>query len=209
MKKLKYILFASLVLVSFTSCKHSNNNDDTSGGSTTTTYTKVDKPTSLTTLSDLNNVILYSLDNTYLVTVNTSVSDSNVVVYQYSNTVNIEDTNTKKGNSITTKKQLDDTFTLVTKDTKVEQFDTLDINKLFTCTLNESYLSNVSVTESKVTYSVKKDSSTNYFNDTNAVSDTDVSVTILVNDYKITSIAYSYSVDSKAISSTTTYSYLV
>lgn len=153
-------------------------------------------------------MISYSLDNTYLVNINTTVSDSSVIVYQYTKSVTIEDTNTKKGNSVTTKKQLDDTFTLVTKDTKVETFDSLDINKLFTCSLNESYLSNVSITESKVTYNVKKDSSTNYFNDTNAVSDTDVSVTMSVSDYKITSIVYSYTVDSKAISSTTSYSYL-
>lgn len=206
MKKIKYILFASLVLVSFTSCKNSNNDD--TNNSSTTTINRVEKPTSLSNISDLSKVISYSLDNTYLVNINTTVSDSSVIVYQYTKSVTIEDTNTKKGNSVTTKKQLDDTFTLVTKDTKVETFDSLDINKLFTCSLNESYLSNVSITESKVTYNVKKDSSTNYFNDTNAVSDTDVSVTMSVSDYKITSIVYSYTVDSKAISSTTSYSYL-
>lgn len=206
MKKIKYILFASLVLVSFTSCKNSNNDD--TNNSSTTTINRVEKPTSLSNISDLSKVISYSLDNTYLVNINTTVSDSSVVVYQYTKSVTIEDNNTKKGNSVTTKKQLDDTFTLVTKDTKVETFDSLDINKLFTCSLNESYLSNVSITESKVTYNVKKDSSTNYFNDTNAVSDTDVSVTMLVSDYKVTSIVYTYTVNSKAISSTTTYSYL-
>ncbi len=211
MKKLKYVLFSTLVLVSFASCKHSNN-DNTQSGSTTPTETithdPVDKPTSLTNIADLNNVVLYSLDNAYLVNVNSTVSDGSVVVYQYTKSITIDDTNTKKGSCVTTRKELDDTFTLVTKDTKVETFDTLDINKLFTCTLNESYLSNVSVTETRVTYNVKKDSSTNYFNDTNALSDTDVSVVILVNDYKITSIAYTYTKDSKAISSTTTYSYL-
>ncbi len=209
MKKLKYLLFLIPVLFAFTSCKKNDNNDDIkTTDDSTTSVQRVEKPTSLTTLSDLNSVILYSLDNTYLVKTTTQVSDGSVVVYQIDKSVTIDDTVAKSGSFVTTTKMLDETFALVTKSTDVEKFTNLDINSLFTCDLNESYLSNVSISLTNVSYSVKKDSSTRYFKSDDAKSDTDVSVTMNVNDFKVTSITYSYTLDSKTISSTTTYSYL-
>ncbi len=209
MKNLKYLLFLISVLFAFTSCKKNDNSDDTkTTDDSTTSFQRVEKPTSLTTLSDLNSVILYSLDNTYLVKTTTQVSDGSVVVYQIDKSVTIDDTLAKSGSFVTTTKMLDETFALVTKSTDVKKFTNLDINSLFTCDLNESYLSNVSISLTNVSYSVKKDSSTHYFKSEDAKSDNDVSVTMNVNDFKITSITYSYTLDSKTISSTTTYSYL-
>lgn len=203
MKRLKYVLFSSLALLAFTSCRHDTNNDTT----TTETKVNVEKPTKLETLTDLNNVILYSLDNTYLVIVSTTIKDSGTTVYSIEKNITIDDTETKSGSCVTYTSSLDSTFSL-SKDTKVDSFENLDVKSLFSCNLNESYLSSTSISITSVTYNVKASNAKDYFKDEDALSDTDVKVVIAVNDFKMTSISYSYTYQSKTISSTTTYSYL-
>lgn len=165
------------------------------------------KPTSLENLSDLNNVIKYSVDNTYLVKSDSIVKDGNTTVYRVERTISIEDTSTKKGSSVTYYYNLDSEFKL-TKTTDVKTFENLDVDTLFSGKLDDSYFSSKSISTTNVSLKVKAQNDKDYFQDESVSSSTDVSIEMNISDFKITKINISYSLDNKTINSEINYSYL-
>lgn len=195
-KPYKLIFLAVLLVALFASC---------SGNKTSETETT--HPTSLENLSDLNNVIKYSVDNTYLVKSDSIVKDGNTTVYRVERTISIEDTSTKKGSSVTYYYNLDSEFKL-TKTTDVKTFENLDVDTLFSGKLDDSYFSSKSISTTNVSLKVKAQNAKDYFLDESVSSSTDVSIEMNISDFKITKINISYSLDNKTINSEINYSYL-
>ncbi len=216
MKNLKYILFSILIICLFASCRKNDSPSDSgdssessSSSSSTPSSEKpnVEKPTSLSSLSDLEAVALYSVNNTYLVEIVGTINDSNTTVYKVERTISISDLNTKKGSSLTYTYSLDQTFTL-SKETSVYTFDSLDVNTLFNVEFVESYFTSKTITLSGLVGEISKENAKLYFKDDSFKTDTNVSVNIAVSDFKLQTVTYSYTLDNKAITSTTTYNYL-
>ena len=209
-KPYKLIFLAVLLVVPFTSCSCSGNKTsetETTHPTTSGSTGNVQKPTSLENLSDLNNVIKYSADNTYLVKSDSTVKDGNTTVYRVERTISIEDTSTKKGSSVTYYYNLDSEFKL-TKTTDVKTFENLDVDTLFSGKLDESYFSSKSISTTNVSLKVKAQNAKDYFQDESVSSSTDVSIEMTISDFKITKINISYSLDNKTINSEINYSYL-
>lgn len=209
-KPYKLIFLAVLLVVPFTSCSCSGNKTSETGTTYPTTSGStgnVQKPTSLENLSDLNNVIKYSVDNTYLVKFDSTVKDGNTTVYRVERTISIEDTSTKKGSSVTYYYNLDSEFKL-TKTTDVKTFENLDVDTLFSGKLDDSYFSSKSISTTNVSLKVKAQNAKDYFQDESVSSSTDVSIEMTISDFKITKINISYSLDNKTINSEINYSYL-
>ncbi len=216
MKNLKYILFSILIICLFASCRKNDtpsDSGDSSESSSSSSYTPssekpdVEKPTSLSSLSDLEAVALYSVNNTYLVEIVGTINDSNTTVYKVERTISISDLNTKKGSSLTYTYSLDQTFTL-SKETSVYTFDSLDVNTLFNVEFVESYFTSKTITLSGLVGEISKENAKLYFKDDSFKTDTNVSVNIAVSDFKLQTVTYSYTLDNKTITSTTTYNYL-
>lgn len=209
-KPYKLIFLAVLLVVPFTSCSCSGNKTsetETTHPTTSGSTGNVQKPTSLENLSDLNNVIKYSADNTYLVKSDSTVKDGNTTVYRVEKTISIEDTSTKKGSSVTYYYNLDSEFKL-TKTTDVKTFENLDVDTLFSGKLDDSYFSSKSISTTNVSLKVKAQNAKDYFQDESVSSSTDVSIEMTISDFKITKINISYSLDNKTINSEINYSYL-
>lgn len=209
-KPYKLIFLAVLLVVPFTSCSCSGNKTsetETTHPTTSGSTGNVQKPTSLENLSDLNNVIKYSADNTYLVKSDSTVKDGNTTVYRVERTISIEDTSTKKGSSVTYYYNLDSEFKL-TKTTDVKTFENLDVDTLFSGKLDDSYFSSKSISTTNVSLKVKAQNAKDYFQDESVSSSTDVSIEMTISDFKITKINISYSLDNKTINSEINYSYL-
>lgn len=209
-KPYKLIFLAVLLVVPFTSCSCSGNKTsetETTHPTTSGSTGNVQKPTSLENLSDLNNVIKYSVDNTYLVKSDSTVKDGNTTVYRVERTISIEDTSTKKGSSVTYYYNLDSEFKL-TKTTDVKTFENLDVDTLFSGKLDDSYFSSKSISTTNVSLNVKAQNAKDYFQDESVSSSTDVSIEMTISDFKITKINISYSLDNKTINSEINYSYL-
>lgn len=209
-KPYKLIFLAVLLVVPFTSCSCSGNKTsetETTHPTTSGSTGNVQKPTSLENLSDLNNVIKYSVDNTYLVKFDSTVKDGNTTVYRVERTISIEDTSTKKGSSVTYYYNLDSEFKL-TKTTDVKTFENLDVDTLFSGKLDDSYFSSKSISTTNVSLKVKAQNAKDYFQDESVSSSTDVSIEMTISDFKITKINISYSLDNKTINSEINYSYL-
>lgn len=209
-KPYKLIFLAVLLVVPFTSCSCSGNKTsetETTHPTTSGSTGNVQKPTSLENLSDLNNVIKYSVDNTYLVKSDSTVKDGNTTVYRVERTISIEDTSTKKGSSVTYYYNLDSEFKL-TKTTDVKTFENLDVDTLFSGKLDDSYFSSKSISTTNVSLKVKAQNAKDYFQDESVSSSTDVSIEMTISDFKITKINISYSLDNKTINSEINYSYL-
>lgn len=209
-KPYKLIFLAVLLVVPFTSCSCSGNKTsetETTYPTTNGSTGNVQKPTSLENLSDLNNVIKYSVDNTYLVKSDSTVKDGNTTVYRVERTISIEDTSTKKGSSVTYYYNLDSEFKL-TKTTDVKTFENLDVDTLFSGKLDDSYFSSKSISTTNVSLKVKAQNAKDYFQDESVSSSTDVSIEMTISDFKITKINISYSLDNKTINSEINYSYL-
>lgn len=209
-KPYKLIFLAVLLVVPFTSCSCSGNKTsetETTHPTTSGSTGNVQKPTSLENLSDLNNVIKYSVDNTYLVKSDSIVKDGNTTVYRVERTISIEDTSTKKGSSVTYYYNLDSEFKL-TKTTDVKTFENLDVDTLFSGKLDDSYFSSKSISTTNVSLKVKAQNAKDYFQDESVSSSTDVSIEMTISDFKITKINISYSLDNKTINSEINYSYL-
>ena len=209
-KPYKLIFLAVLLVVPFTSCSCSGNKTsetETTHPTTSGSTGNVQKPTSLENLSDLNNVIKYSADNTYLVKSDSIVKDGNTTVYRVERTISIEDTSTKKGSSVTYYYNLDSEFKL-TKTTDVKTFENLDVDTLFSGKLDDSYFSSKSISTTNVSLKVKAQNAKDYFQDESVSSSTDVSIEMTISDFKITKINISYSLDNKTINSEINYSYL-
>lgn len=218
MKNLKYILFLILSICLLGSCR--KNNDDPSSttnpsessisgsesSSSESSSSEISKPSELNNLADLSKVIVYSLNKTYLVKTSASIKDSNVEVYKIERTVSITNDSTKAGSSLTYTYTLDSSFKL-SSETSVETFDSLDINTLFSVNLSDSYFESKTINTAGLTGVIKKDSVTSFFKDDSVKSDTNVNVEISVSDFKITNVKYSYTLDNKNISTSTTYSY--
>lgn len=203
-KPYKLIFLAVLLVALFASCSGNKTSEtETTSGSTG----NVKKPTSLENLSDLNNVIKYSVDNTYLVKSDSIVKDGNTTVYRVERTISIEDTSTKKGSSVTYYYNLDSEFKL-TKTTDVKTFENLDVDTLFSGKLDDSYFSSKSISTTNVSLKVKAQNAKDYFQDESVSSSTDVSIEMNISDFKITKINISYSLDNKTINSEINYSYL-
>lgn len=209
-KPYKLIFLAVLLVVPFASCSCSGNKtseSETTQPTTSGSTGNVEKPTSLESLSDLNNVIKYSVDNTYLVKSDSTVKDGATTVYRVERTISIEDTATKKGTSVTYYYNLDSEFKL-TKTTDVKTFENLDVDTLFSGKLDDSYFSSISISTTKVSLKVKAQNAKDYFQDEAVSSSTDVSIEMTISDFKITKITISYSLDNKTINSDINYSYL-
>ena len=209
-KPYKLIFLAVLLVVPFTSCSCSGNKTsetETTHPTTSGSTGNVQKPTSLENLSDLTNVIKYSVDNTYLVKSDSTVKDGNTTVYRVERTISIEDTSTKKGSSVTYYYNLDSEFKL-TKTTDVKTFENLDVDTLFSGKLDDSYFSSKSISTTNVSLKVKAQNAKDYFQDESVSSSTDVSIEMTISDFKITKINISYSLDNKTINSEINYSYL-
>lgn len=209
-KPYKLIFLAVLLVVPFTSCSCSGNKTsetETTHPTTSGSTGNVQKPTSLENLSDLNNVIKYSADKTYLVKSDSTVKDGNTTVYRVERTISIEDTSTKKGSSVTYYYNLDSEFKL-TKTTDVKTFENLDVDTLFSGKLDDSYFSSKSISTTNVSLKVKAQNAKDYFQDESVSSSTDVSIEMTISDFKITKINISYSLDNKTINSEINYSYL-
>ncbi len=209
-KPYKLIFLAVLLVIPFTSCSCSGNKTsetETTHPTTSGSTGNVQKPTSLENLSDLNNVIKYSVDNTYLVKSDSTVKDGNTTVYRVERTISIEDTSTKKGSSVTYYYNLDSEFKL-TKTTDVKTFENLDVDTLFSGKLDDSYFLSKSISTTNVSLKVKAQNAKDYFQDESVSSSTDVSIEMTISDFKITKINISYSLDNKTINSEINYSYL-
>lgn len=218
-KPYKLIFLGVLLVAPFASCSCSSGGGsssptlvpttpDVSDSSVSTTpAVVVPKPTALANVSDLNKVVIYSLNNTYLVRSNSSIKDGSTEVYRVERTINVEDTQTKSGSVLTYYYELDEDFKL-TRRTDVKQFKNLDIDTLLGINLNESYLKDISISTSSVTYKVNAANAKDYYKNDDVTSDTDVAVSMTISDFKITNITTSYSLNGKTISSETTYSYL-
>lgn len=209
-KPYKLIFLAVLLVIPFTSCSCSGNKTsetETTHPTTSGSTGNVQKPTSLESLSDLNNVIKYSVDNTYLVKSDSTVKDGNTTVYRVERTISIEDTSTKKGSSVTYYYNLDSEFKL-TKTTDVKTFENLDVDTLFSGKLDDSYFLSKSISTTNVSLKVKAQNAKDYFQDESVSSCTDVSIEMTISDFKITKINISYSLDNKTINSEINYSYL-
>ena len=208
-KPYKLIFLAVLLVIPFTSCSCSGNKTsetETTHPTTSGSTGNVQKPTSLENLSDLNNVIKYSVDNTYLVKSDSTVKDGNTTVYRVERTISIEDTSTKKGSSVTYYYNLDSEFKL-TKTTDVKTFENLDVDTLFSGKLDDSYFLSKSISTTNVSLKVKAQNAKDYFQDESVSSSTDVSIEMTISDFKITKINISYSLDNKTINSEINYSY--
>lgn len=197
MKKIKYIILTVFILTFFISCKK----DD----KPTTTPSEV--PTKLESLKDLENVILYSMENTYLVTTKSSIKDGSTEVYKLERTITITDNETMSGSTVTNYYNLNSSFTLE-KSIKVDYFENLNSKELFGLQIDESYFASSSINSSSVTLVIKKDKTTECFNDDSVVSSSDINVNMTIIDYKITDLTYNYTLDNKTISSVTSYKYL-
>lgn len=207
-KPYKLIFLAVLLVALFASCSGNKTSETEITHPTTSGSTgNVKKPTSLENLSDLNNVIKYSVDNTYLVKSDSIVKDGNTTVYRVERTISIEDTSTKKGSSVTYYYNLDSEFKL-TKTTDVKTFENLDVDTLFSGKLDDSYFSSKSISTTNVSLKVKAQNAKDYFQDESVSSSTDVSIEMNISDFKITKINISYSLDNKTINSEINYSYL-
>lgn len=207
-KPYKLIFLAVLLVALFASCSGNKTSETETAHPTTSGSTgNVKKPTSLENLSDLNNVIKYSVDNTYLVKSDSIVKDGNTTVYRVERTISIEDTSTKKGSSVTYYYNLDSEFKL-TKTTDVKTFENLDVDTLFSGKLDDSYFSSKSISTTNVSLKVKAQNAKDYFQDESVSSSTDVSIEMNISDFKITKINISYSLDNKTINSEINYSYL-
>lgn len=207
-KPYKLIFLAVLLVALFASCSGNKTSETETTPPTTSGSTgNVKKPTSLENLSDLNNVIKYSVDNTYLVKSDSIVKDGNTTVYRVERTISIEDTSTKKGSSVTYYYNLDSEFKL-TKTTDVKTFENLDVDTLFSGKLDDSYFSSKSISTTNVSLKVKAQNAKDYFQDESVSSSTDVSIEMNISDFKITKINISYSLDNKTINSEINYSYL-
>lgn len=207
-KPYKLIFLAVLLVALFASCSGNKTSETETTHPTTSGSTgNVKKPTSLENLSDLNNVIKYSVDNTYLVKYDSIVKDGNTTVYRVERTISIEDTSTKKGSSVTYYYNLDSEFKL-TKTTDVKTFENLDVDTLFSGKLDDSYFSSKSISTTNVSLKVKAQNAKDYFQDESVSSSTDVSIEMNISDFKITKINISYSLDNKTINSEINYSYL-
>lgn len=207
-KPYKLIFLAVLLVALFASCSGNKTSETENTHPTTSGSTgNVKKPTSLENLSDLNNVIKYSVDNTYLVKSDSIVKDGNTTVYRVERTISIEDTSTKKGSSVTYYYNLDSEFKL-TKTTDVKTFENLDVDTLFSGKLDDSYFSSKSISTTNVSLKVKAQNAKDYFQDESVSSSTDVSIEMNISDFKITKINISYSLDNKTINSEINYSYL-
>lgn len=207
-KPYKLIFLAVLLVALFASCSGNQTSETETTHPTTSGSTgNVKKPTSLENLSDLNNVIKYSVDNTYLVKSDSIVKDGNTTVYRVERTISIEDTSTKKGSSVTYYYNLDSEFKL-TKTTDVKTFENLDVDTLFSGKLDDSYFSSKSISTTNVSLKVKAQNAKDYFQDESVSSSTDVSIEMNISDFKITKINISYSLDNKTINSEINYSYL-
>lgn len=207
-KPYKLIFLAVLLVALFASCYGNKTSETETTHPTTSGSTgNVKKPTSLENLSDLNNVIKYSVDNTYLVKSDSIVKDGNTTVYRVERTISIEDTSTKKGSSVTYYYNLDSEFKL-TKTTDVKTFENLDVDTLFSGKLDDSYFSSKSISTTNVSLKVKAQNAKDYFQDESVSSSTDVSIEMNISDFKITKINISYSLDNKTINSEINYSYL-
>ena len=207
-KPYKLIFLAVLLVALFASCSGNKTSETETIHPTTSGSTgNVKKPTSLENLSDLNNVIKYSVDNTYLVKSDSIVKDGNTTVYRVERTISIEDTSTKKGSSVTYYYNLDSEFKL-TKTTDVKTFENLDVDTLFSGKLDDSYFSSKSISTTNVSLKVKAQNAKDYFQDESVSSSTDVSIEMNISDFKITKINISYSLDNKTINSEINYSYL-
>lgn len=207
-KPYKLIFLAVLLVALFASCSGNKTFETETTHPTTSGSTgNVKKPTSLENLSDLNNVIKYSVDNTYLVKSDSIVKDGNTTVYRVERTISIEDTSTKKGSSVTYYYNLDSEFKL-TKTTDVKTFENLDVDTLFSGKLDDSYFSSKSISTTNVSLKVKAQNAKDYFQDESVSSSTDVSIEMNISDFKITKINISYSLDNKTINSEINYSYL-
>ncbi len=197
MKKIKYIILTLFILTFFVSCKK----DD----KPTTTPSEV--PTKLESLKDLENVILYSMENTYLVTTKSSIKDGTTEVYKLERTITITDNETMSGSTVTNYYNLNSSFTLE-KSIKVDYFENLNSKELFGLQIDESYFSSSSINSTSVTLVIKKDKTTECFNDESVVSSSDINVNMTISDYKISELTYNYTLDNKTISSVTSYKYL-
>lgn len=207
-KPYKLIFLAVLLVALFASCSgNKTSKTETTHPTTSGSTGNVKKPTSLENLSDLNNVIKYSVDNTYLVKSDSIVKDGNTTVYRVERTISIEDTSTKKGSSVTYYYNLDSEFKL-TKTTDVKTFENLDVDTLFSGKLDDSYFSSKSISTTNVSLKVKAQNAKDYFQDESVSSSTDVSIEMNISDFKITKINISYSLDNKTINSEINYSYL-
>ncbi len=209
-KPYKLIFLAALLVIPFASCScfgNKTSESETTQPTTSGSIGNVEKPTSLESLSDLNNVIKYSVDNTYLVKSDSTVKDGSTTVYRVERTISIEDTATKKGTSVTYYYNLDSEFKL-TKTTDVKTFENLDVDTLFSGKLDDSYFSSISISTTKVSLKVKAQNAKDYFQDEAVSSSTDVSIEMTISDFKITKITISYSLDNKTINSDINYSYL-
>lgn len=207
-KPYKLIFLAVLLVALFASCSGNKTSETGTTHPTTSGSTgNVKKPTSLENISDLNNVIKYSVDNTYLVKSDSIVKDGNTTVYRVERTISIEDTSTKKGSSVTYYYNLDSEFKL-TKTTDVKTFENLDVDTLFSGKLDDSYFSSKSISTTNVSLKVKAQNAKDYFQDESVSSSTDVSIEMNISDFKITKINISYSLDNKTINSEINYSYL-
>lgn len=225
-KPYKLVFLAALLVTPFTLAACTDNNNPTeipttlpsTGGSsvlpTTGTVSPTtggtvndNKPTSLENLSDLDKVIKYSVDNTYLVKSDSTVKDGDTTVYRVERTISIEDTSTKKGSSVTYYYNLDSDFKL-TRTTDVKTFESLDVDTLFSGKLDDSYFTSKSISTTSVSLQVKSQNAKDYFQDDTVSSSTDVSVLMTISDFKITKITISYSLDNKTINSEINYSYL-
>lgn len=206
-KPYKLIFLAVLLVAPFASCSCSGNKTSDTITTTNSSAGNVEKPTSLESLSDLNNVIKYSVDNTYLVRSDSTVKDGTTTVYRVERTISIEDVTTKKGSSVTYYYNLDSDFKL-TRTTDVKTFESLDVNTLFSGKLDDNYFTSKSISTTNVSLKVKAQNAKDYFQDDTVSSSTDVSVEMTVSDFKITKITISYSLDNKTINSEINYSYL-
>lgn len=212
MKRIKYILFALVLSLLFVSCKKTKTDPSSSESSETpieSSSSKADesKPESLTNLSDLKEIISNSIKKAYLVKTESQITDSSVVVYKMDKSITISDQDTLKGSVITNTYTLDNTFAL-SKDTKVETIDNLDKSTLFSATLSDSYFESIAISTSGLTGEIKKDFVQNYFNSTSVSSDTNITVNIVVSNYVLQSVSYSYTLSNRIITINTTYSYL-
>lgn len=197
MKKIKYIILTLFILTFFISCKK----DD----KPTTTPSEV--PTKLESFSDLEDVILYSMGNTYLVSTSSSIKDGSQEVYKLERTITITDSDSMSGSNVTNYYTMNSSFTLE-KSIKVDYFENLNIKELFGLNINESYFSSSSINSTSVSLVIKQDKASECFNDENVKSSTDITVNMIISDFKITKVSYSYTLSNKIISSTTSYSYL-
>lgn len=196
MKKIKYLFYSLLVctLLVLVSCKKEE----------ATTQPVV---TTIDTLDKLSNCIKESIPKSYQVVTTTSIKDGQTEVYRKVVSISLNNQDTLSAEISIDTYTLNSSFQLE-KSTTVEKVSNIDSNQVFGYDLNANYFTTYTVTEDGLSSTVKASFAGSLLNSSTVKATNDFDFNIILNNRKITNLDYSYSMDNKAVTVTSEYSYI-